>query len=152
MTIKTTLIALTALASVAGGLSLPTLANAQSAYVRADVNSGWDRGNGGWDRDDRGGWDRRGGHDRGYDNRGTYQLDARIDALRDRIDRSRDRGSLSRREADRLEWRLRSITDAKRSYERSGRGLDGREVAMLNDRLDNLSADVRGEGRDGNRW
>ena len=137
MTIKTTLIALTALASVAGGLGLPALANAQ-VVVRADVHSG--------------GWDRRGGHDRGYDNRGTYQLDARIDALRDRIDRSRDRGSLSRREADRLEWRLRGITDTKRSYERSGRGLDGREVAMLNDRLDNLSADVHGEGRDGNRW
>lgn len=142
MTVKSTLIALTALASVAGGLTLPTMANAQ-AVVRADVYAG----GGGWDRNDRG-WDRRGG----YDSRAGWQIDARIDRLRDWIDRAQDNGRLSRREAARLEWRLRSISDTKRSYERSGRGLDGREVAMLNNRLDELSADVRFEGRDGNRW
>lgn len=142
MTMKTTLIALTALASVAGGLTLPAMANAQSAYVRADVG-GWDR------RDD--GWDRRGGYDR-FDDRASARLDDRIDSLRDRIDRSRDRGMLSRREADRLNWRLRGIANDKRQFERSGRGLDGREVASLNYRLDNLSGDIRGEGRDGNRW
>ncbi|WP_443749606.1 hypothetical protein [Asticcacaulis solisilvae] len=140
MTIKTTLIALTAVASIAGGLALPTLADAQAVIVRADVNSGWH------DRD--GGWDRRGG----FDDRAGAGLDARIDALRDRIDRGRDSGRLSRREADRLNGRLRGIIDTKRSYERSGRGLDGREVAVLSDRLDNLSADVHVEGRDGNRW
>lgn len=146
MTIKTTLIALTALASVAGGLTLPAMANAQSAYVRADVNSGWDR-------DDRGGWDRHGDRDRGgYDNRGGWQIDARIDRLRNWIDRAEDNGRLSRHEGERMEWRLRRIVDMKRDCERSGRGLDGREVAMLNDRLDSLSADVRFEGHDGNRW
>lgn len=142
MTIKTTLIALTALASVAGGLALPAMANAQ-VVVRADVDSGWDH------RD--GGWDRRGGYGR-FDDRASARLDDRIDSLRDRIDRGRDRGMLSRREADRLNWRLRGIANDKRQYERSGRGLDGREVAMLNDRLDNLSGDIRGQGRDGNRW
>jgi len=140
MTIKTTLIALTALASVAGGMTLPAMANAQSAYVRADYDNGW--------RNDRGGWDRRGG----YDNRASWQIDARIDRLRDWIDRAEDNGRLSRREADRLEWRLRRVAEMKRDCERSGRGLDGREVAMLNDRLDGISADVRYEGHDGNRW
>jgi len=139
MTIKTTLIALTALASVAGGLTLPAMANAQSAYVRADVGSGWDR------RDD--GWDRRGGYDRG-----GWQINARIERLRDWIDRAEDSGRLSHREGQRLEWRLRRIAEMKRDYERSGRGLDGREMATLNDRLDQLSADVRYEGHDGNRW
>jgi hypothetical protein len=144
MTIKTTLIALTALASVAGGLTLPTLANAQSAYVRADVGSGWDR------RDD--GWDRRGGYDRGGYDRGGWQIDARIERMRNWIDRAEDSGRLSRREGERMEWRLRRIAEMKRDYERSGRGLDGREVAMLNGRLDNLAADIHYEGNDGNRW
>ena len=143
MTMKTTLIALTALASVAGGLTLPAMANAQSAYVRADVG-GWDR------RDD--GWDRRGGYDRGGYDRGGWQINSRIERLRDWIDRAEDSGRLSHREAVRLEWRLRRIADMKRDFERSGRGLDGREVAMLNDRLDDLSRDVRYEGHDGNRW
>jgi len=143
MTIKTTLIALTALASVAGGLTLPAIANAQ-VVVRADVDSGW--------RGHDGGWDRRGGYDRGYDNRAGWQIDARIERLRDWIDRAQDSGRLSHREGDRLEWRLRHIAEMKRDCERSGRGLDGREVAMLNDRLDSLSTDVRYEGHDGNRW
>lgn len=145
MTIKTTLIALTAVASIAGAMALPAAANAQSAYVRADVNSGWDR--------DGGGWDHRGGYDRGdYDGRGGWQINARIERMHDWIDRAEDSGRLSRREGERMEWRLRRIADMKRDCERSGRGLDGREVAMLNERLDNLSADVRYEGHDGDRW
>ncbi len=144
MSIKSTLIALTAVASVAGALALPAIADAQ-VVVRTDVDAGWR--DGGW-RDRDGGWDRRGGYDRG----GSYQIDARIDRLRDWIDRAEDSGRLSHREADRMEWRLRRIVEMKRNCERSGRGLDGREVAMLNDRLDDLSADVRVEGHDGNRW
>jgi hypothetical protein len=139
-TLQTALIAAAALAATAVGLSAPTANAADTrAYVQVDL------GRGGYDRDDRGFG--RGGYDRD-----GFSLDRRIDDLQRRIDLGVRSRQLSGREADRLYDRLNSIERTKRSYERSGRGLDGREVAMLNDSLDRLSADIRYQGHDNNRW
>jgi hypothetical protein len=130
-TLQTALIAAAALAATAVGLSAPTANAADTrAYVQVDLG--------------------RGGYDRDY--RDGFSLDRRIDDLQRRIDLGVRSRQLSGREADRLYDRLNSIERTKRSYERSGRGLDGREVAMLNDSLDRLSADIRYQGHDNNRW
>lgn len=153
-TAQKTLIAIAALAAATASLA-PAMASAQTtAVVRVDYGrgdwdrSGWDRS--GWGNDHRGGWDndRRGG----WDNRASMDLDRRIGQLHDRIHWGERSGQLSHREADRLSDRLDRIEDTKRAYERSGRGLDGREIASLNDSLDRLSADIRYQGHDRDRW
>ncbi|WP_443749604.1 hypothetical protein [Asticcacaulis solisilvae] len=76
-------------------------------------------------------------------------LDGRIDNLRTRIEDGRRDHALSGREAARLTSRLNGIRSLKRQYER--RGLDARETATLNAKLDQLSADIHYQGHDGNR-
>lgn len=78
------------------------------------------------------------------------RIDSRIEALRDRISDGRRYHALSGREASRLNARLNTIRSLERQFERS-RGLDARETATLNMKLDQLSADIRYQGRDGNR-
>lgn len=139
-TLQTALVTAAAIAAAAVGLSAPTTASADTrAVVQVDLGRGYDRGYDRYDRFDRG-------------DRGGYSIDRRIDQLQARIDMGVRSRQLSGREADRLYDRLNAIERTKRSFERSGRGLDGREVAMLNDSLDRLSLDIRFQGRDGNRW
>ena len=128
-TVQKTLLALTALTSVA--VVIPAVADAAQpvAVVRVDAGRGWDR------HDDR-----------------NMEINSRIDRLQDRIRMGESTRHLSRREAARLDNQLGRIISNKRMYERSGRGLDPRETAMLNQSLDRLSADARLQARDGNRW
>lgn len=138
-TLHTALVAAAAITAAAIGLTAPATASANTrAVVAVDLGRGYDHHDRDFGRGDR--WN------------GGFSLDSRIDQLQSRIDMGVRTRQLSGREADRLYSRLNSIERTKRSYERSGRGLDGREVAMLNDSLDRLSGDIRYQGRDGNRW
>ncbi len=89
-------------------------------------------------------------HDR-FDAHASAELNSRISNLQTRIDMGKRTRQLSLREAARLSSQLSSIVSTKRSFERSGRGLDGREVATLNTRLDDLSARIHVQAHDGNR-
>lgn len=131
---KKTLIALAAVTAAATGLAVPAFAAPPTAQI---VRVDYDR----WDRNHR-------------DDRAEYRLDSRIDALYDRIRDGRRSGGLSRTEADRLLRRLDGIAAERRRAERTGRGLNQREVAALSDRLDRLSREVRYErhDRDNRRW
>lgn len=76
-------------------------------------------------------------------------IDQRIADINLRIDRGARDGSLSVREARNLR---REMDGVRRMEFRYGRdGLDGRERAELNGRLDRLSYQVRGERHDGER-
>lgn len=120
-------------------LGLSALAASSSALA-----DGWDR-HGGYN--DRGGWSHEGwGRDR-YDNRDD-NLDARIDQMRDRIDRGVRHGDLTRQEARRLNDELSDITRDERRAERSGRGIDREEAEWLNRRLNRLSDRVHYEKND----
>ncbi len=79
------------------------------------------------------------------------QLKNRVENLRSRINEGKRFRKLSVREASRLTGRLNEIVSLQRSYERSNHGLDMRETATLNAKLDQLSADIHYQGNDGNR-
>lgn len=88
----------------------------------------------------------------------AYQRSAQIDQ---RIDQGIRSGALNRNEAYRLKADLRQIVGLQYRYQRSGGGLDRRELADLDRRYDSLSARVRvqkndrdyGRDRDhGRRW
>ena len=83
-----------------------------------------------------------------YDQRSDRQIESRIDNIHDRISDGRRFNRISIREATRLTTRLDGINDLKRDYMRTGRGLDRREKAQLNARLDKLSTEVRYERHD----
>ena len=105
-------------------------------------------GDSGWN-DHRGGrWDNRGGRqeDRGF------AIESRIQFVQERIEAGRRDGSLSGREAWRMQRRLNDIISEKRAYERSGYGLNREEVATVNFRLDDLSSIIRTNRHDDNRW
>lgn len=147
MKTRNTLIALAVAASALTGMAAPAFADTR-AVITVSSN---DRG-GRWDDNRNGGrWDDHRGGGRQND-RAEFRIDNRIDNLRDRIQQGRRSGAISRREGERLESRLRDIVSLKRSYERSGRGLNRQEVATLESRLDGLSGQVRNERRDVNRW
>lgn len=77
------------------------------------------------------------------------QIDQRIGELSGRIDRGTRDGSLNYREARRLRGQLNNI---QRLEVRFGRdGLNGRERADLNSRLDGLAAQIHDERHDGDR-
>ena len=90
-------------------------------------------------------------NDNRSDMRSTAELNNRINSVETRISLGRRSGQISPREAGRLNASLNSITSLKRSYERSGRGLNFQETATLNNRLDNLSGRIHLQGHDGNR-
>ena len=79
------------------------------------------------------------------------QLKTRVENLRSRINEGKRFRKLSVREASRLTGRLNEIVSLQRTYERSKHGLDMRETATLNAKLDQLSADIHYQGNDGNR-
>lgn len=71
--------------------------------------------------------------------------------LRDQIRRAERTGRLSPREARGLQYEMRNISDQERHF-RASRGLDRREVAILEQRLQRLERRVWAEARDGNRY
>lgn len=75
-------------------------------------------------------------------------INARQAMLAQRIDMGVRNGSLNRREADRLRVELRNIQRLEAQFRRSGNGLDRREIAQLDNRLDRLSTQVRWERND----
>ena len=96
--------------------------------------------------------DSRYGYDRG-DYR-EYRIDHRIDQLDRQIDRGARYGNLSRREEARLRADLRDLERLSRQFERSGRGVDRREMQILTQRTNALSRAVAINARDhnGRRW
>ena len=75
-------------------------------------------------------------------------IDARQAMLAQRIDRGLRDGSISRREAMRLNTELREIARTEAGFRRSRPGLTRSEVAQLEVRLDRLAALVRTERND----
>jgi hypothetical protein len=97
----------------------------------------------------------RGYEGRGYESRGRFDdrgywhgFDARISEMRDRLERGRYNGALTRYEYRGLRDRLDSIAYQKRSFQRTGHGINHREAALLDAKLDRLSAEIRYEKHD----
>ncbi len=80
------------------------------------------------------------------------ELDGRIQHARDSLNRGWANHQLSRREYNRLSGRLNGIIAEKHRDERSGRGIDRDELARLNQQLDDLHHDTRGQKFDNNPW
>ncbi len=70
-------------------------------------------------------------------------IDARQAMLSQRIQVGQRNGTITRREATRLNAELRDIDRAEWSFRRSGPGLTRNEIAQLEVRLDRLAAMVR---------
>lgn len=85
------------------------------------------------------------------DMRQSTDLNDRITSLRSDLNKGQRSGRISRKEAARLTGKLENITGLKRSYERSGRGLNNNEVRTLNAKLDTLSGQIRTQKLDHNR-
>ena len=125
-----TLIALAALATSLTALALPAVSDARPIQ-RHPIERSY--------------------NDHRSDLRGSAELNGRIANIENRLGEGRRSGQLSLREARRLKASLSDITALKRSFERSGRGLNVQETATLNKRLDNLSGQIRLQAHDGNR-
>lgn len=102
----------------------------------------------------------RGGYEVGYSGGGYDRYDRRTDsrdingrqqALRQRLDRGIERGRLTRREAESLRFELRDINRMERQF-RASHGLNPREIAILDARLDRLERRMRTEMRDDQRY
>ncbi len=102
----------------------------------------------------------RGGYEVGYSTSGYDRYDRRTDArdinlrqqaLRQRFVRGLDTGRLTRREAEALHYELREINRLERRF-RASHGLNPREVAILDARLDRLERRLRAEMRDDQRY
>lgn len=102
----------------------------------------------------------RGGYEVGYSAGGYDRYDRRTDsrdinvrqqALRQRLERGIERGRLTRREAESLRYELRDINRMERQF-RASHGLNPREVAILDARLDRLERRMRAEMRDDQRY
>ena len=136
------------LAIAAASVAVPAAAQNYDRYDRYERN---DR-DGRYDRDryDRG--DRYDRDDR-YENRGHWQsISQRKHQLDRRIEAGLRNGSLSRREASRLQVQLNSLIRLERSYMRGG--LTRWERNDLDRRYDRLAVQVRMErrDRDNRRW
>jgi hypothetical protein len=100
---------------------------------------------------DRDGPDRRGDYDNGGSRQAVFQLSRDLDRIDARIERSMQRGTLSRREAFGLRSDARQIRFQLR---RSGRdGIRGRELGQLRFQVARLERRLRDErnDRDGRR-
>jgi hypothetical protein len=105
-----------------------------AAQYRGNDNRQWDQ------RDDRG-W-----YQRGPNRRAVQQLLIRINQVEQRIDRSARRGIISQREAFSLRREANQIRN--RLAQASRNGLNGREFARLNARVNQLEQRLRSERRD----
>lgn len=103
--------------------------------VSVQISSGYDRHDGRSSFDSRGYWN---------------SFDARISEMRQRLERARYYGSLSKREYRKLNEKLNAIAWQKTKFQRSG-GLDRHEASVIDERLDNLSAEIRYEKHDSDR-
>jgi len=133
---KKFLIAAVAVATIAGA------AGAASAQTYGAPH-GPDRGYSDSDRGGRGGYDDRGGH--GF---GAGAINAKQNAIAQRINQGERSGRLDRREVRTLRGELAQISSLERQFQRS-RGLDRREVSILSTRLDRLERQVMADLRDG---
>jgi len=88
------------------------------------------------------------GYDRSDERSAT--INEREARIRDRIERGMRDGSLTDREARRLDRELRDIEAKERAFRSDGR-IDGREAAELNRDLDRLANDVRDQRHDQQR-
>lgn len=132
---KKFIVATVALATLAG-------AGAAAAQPYGGPRGGYEVGysSGGYDRYDR------------YDHRtDARDINDRQQALRHRLDRGIERGRLTRREAESLRFELREISRLERLF-RASHGLNPREVAILDVRLDRLERRMRAEMRDDQRY
>ncbi len=84
-----------------------------------------------------------------YGDSGERQIERELQRLHDRIDRSAERGSLSRSEAIRLQRQFDDVENRFFGYRRNG--LSRFEYDDLQRRIDGLSYRFREERRDG-RW
>ncbi len=131
---KKILVATLAIATLAG-------AGAAAAQPYGGPRGGYEVGySGGYDRYDR--------YDRRTDSR---DINLRQQALRQRLDRGIERGRLTRREAESLRYELREINRMERQF-RASHGLNPREIAILDVRLDRLERRMRAEMRDDQRY
>jgi hypothetical protein len=117
---------------------------------------GRDQGDGRYGDQNRGGYDQRGDRDGGFNNGGgrqaVFQLSRDLDRIDMRIERSMQRGTLSRREAFGLR---RDAQQIRFQLRRSGRdGLGGRELGQLRYQVAQLEQRLRYErnDRDGRRF
>ena len=88
--------------------------------------------------------DYRGDYRGGY---GANAIDAKQAAVAMRINRGERMGALTRREARNLRIELWQVADLERTF-RMSRGLDRREVRILNNRLDRLDSVIVAQIRD----
>lgn len=134
--------------------SNPVERSAAQGYY--DRNGNWIDGQppvGGWGRDGR--WAASSdtyGSSAGYAWRSDWRdapqdIRARGDWLEQRIVRSRNNGSLSRKETQQAMNTLQGIRRDERAYSRDGR-LSGRERTTLSARLDDLNSQIRWDRRD----
>ena len=96
------------------------------------------------------GWSQRGDNHRGYDQRGVGQLFRELAQTEQRIERSARRGIISPREAVSLRREANQIR--RQLHVASRNGLNRREFAQLNFRVDRLEQRVRIERRDRDGW
>ena len=86
-----------------------------------------------------------------YGNHGQARsLMARVDQIRQRIERLDDRNRISEREADRLRYEARIVRNQVRQA--SFNGLSFRERQAIEYRIARLEQRVRRDATDGNRW
>jgi len=83
--------------------------------------------------------------------RADVRIDSRIQSLRGDISLGQRSGRISRTEASRLNRKVDDVALLKRSYERSGRGLNGQEANALNAKIDTVATQIRVQARDNNR-
>lgn len=90
------------------------------------------------------------GYDRGYEGNRWMPIDQRQDMLERRIERGMETGQLTRGEAWRLRREFTRISNLEARYRSNG--LSAWERADLDRRFDALSAQIRYERRDGDRY
>lgn len=84
------------------------------------------------------------------DNGGQY-INNQQKQIRNQIERGVRYGAITPREASRLEMELRDISRQERQF-RASRGLDRRELAILDNRLNQVERRVAVQARDGQRY
>jgi hypothetical protein len=137
---KKFLIAAAAIATLTGAAGA---ASAQTYGAPHRPDAGYDGGHRGDDRGDYRG-DYRDGPRGGY---GAGAINAKQERVALHIARGERSGALDRREARGLRIELAQVADMERRF-RASRGLDRREIGILNTRLDRLDATVVAQMRE----
>ena len=77
------------------------------------------------------------------------QLKDRVQDLRENINVGHREHKLTDNEVTRLSGRLNDIVALQQNYEKTNHGLDSKEAASLNDKLNQLAGDIRNDGENG---